>query len=1314
MKPDSENEIRKCINLILEVQSPMPIRQKMNISVPNDIKDIHRHMKKRGKKLYIVGGAIRDELMGKSPKDYDLSTDATPDEVINILQYYVRQISKIGDQFPVVMARTHDGNDYEIATFRKDERVHKDSDDKKVVIKNVTVDQDVLRRDLTINALVYDIDTGEIVDYVGGIDDIQKGVVRAVGNPVDRFYEDKSRILRAVRFAARLGSEIDGETSAAIINDEGLRNGDIGAIRAEERITEEFKKGIATSQDPAVYIKMLNDLGLLEQIFPDMMVDFSPSSSRDVAIQLAHILKKNDINKVKDILSYIRHSNETTSVTLFLLGFLTMDRDSAPDFKKQFKRIRMNPDSLREFMLISDSPNKNIVEGFLSFVESPPAADPRELISQGLKGPEIGAAMARAESDAYFQIISNLSESIRSLCEQAIDESIDHDLVEFIVKSNEIEGYHVDPEDVIDALSGINQGYPLSYVSTNPHIISHLSGLGVVNERDPSKISTAIAVHSSMGPDVIDSGAPGIIRSGVEAKASGGRDYVLSQYIPEAMSWWENKTFSSPFERHVAYEIIHPFADGNGRSGRILLVADMGFNFKEANKIISDRETYFSALREIGQKYSGDFWNESEQLEDKVRESIRNIILNESLDEEPDLLHFSDTLNNMISSMIFRQELISHLNKSVADTEMTTILDTGELFKNYDTVNEVHLGIIINDEGSGKISAYYNCVVSDRSKSNLTIVLDIPRNYETIDDFKRWLSIELEGVLSHELQHSCDPTEMLDDDIPEGEEKWASPENILKHFGSQAETRGNVAEIIGRARISGEDTSDILDDYVNSIVEDGWRRGFEEEEMIPVAQEIWRRWDARLQELTPESTISEGTVQLPLAFTLWKEFGEAMMSSYSYAKGLASQYYDDRAKADAFRHIYASALFTLQVGGTATRVLGQFNELAGAIKSLAKGGDFDSEWVKDTANNEIGIDTGRRAASRDDAERMAREAVDSGNFYIDDNTLFKDAQVNETKKKKKKKKKSKKYVEKTYQLGTSKSLDLNKPTSHGGWPDGPSKSYTSNKPVNKQISDWLKGMSMISETPSYFGGGFANFKQLVDSGIDAIEAAKESGFKRIGKGYSRMVYEHPTSKDLVLKIAHGMGNAESGDEGDIDLARRTNIAEGSSGKNNLFNVFPKVYPGDPAGNWILSEKVNTLNSIQDMDEFFPEANISKAKYMWILFLDMGAKYSKEMGDIHSSGNWTAEPVEFKKQIEQLSTTVPGRQVAERFLELWKNPLFREVSKAMSYFNISPQEMRYDNVGFVMRDGKKQFVILDVSVGLEGTGSQIDSDETFVA
>jgi len=1283
----------------------MPVRQKIDIDIPQDLQDIHRRIKNAGRELYLVGGAVRDVLLGKTPKDYDLATNSHPDEVIKILNRNHRlRIDLTGKQFGVVRVKTPEGGEYEIATYREDIGKGKNTS-----VKFSTIDKDVLRRDLTINALFYDLDSKEIIDYVGGIDDVLNGIVKAVGNPKDRFDEDKSRILRAARFASRLGSEIDSLTAAAIMNDDGLRTGE-GKIESEEPITQEFKKGIATSKDPSQYIKMLNDLGLLSEIFPGMIVDLSHSDSRDISVQLALILKQNNSSDVRDILNIIRHSKETINSTLFLLGFLTMDRDSAPALKKQFKQVRMNPDSLREFISKTDSTNKNIVDGFLSFVESPPAADPRELMSQGLKGIEVGTAMAKAESDAYSQIISDLRESIRSLCENTEAENIDHGLIEFIVKSNEIEGYHVDPADVRDALIGINNGYPLSYVTSNPHIRSHLAGLGIVNEMNPGNISTAVSVHSSMGPDVLDAGAPGTIRSGVEVKSSGGRDYVQSQYVPEAMSWWENKTFSSPFERHAVYELIHPFADGNGRSGRILLAADMGFNFEEVNKIISNRDRYFSALQKFGQRYVDDFWNESDRMEDTVRESIRNIILRESRDEEPDMTQYVDDLEDEIFSILFQKSTFDHLQSQDEDVESTMIMDTS-LFNEYDNINKVHLGILVNDSGEADVQAAYVCIPEERSQSNLVLSINIPRNYPHVDGFQDWLSAELADALSHEIQHSCDTSEMLGGDIPEGEAKWESLENIEKYYASEAETRGHVAGILGRSRRSSKDPSELLQYDIETVMMKALERGYTEEEITPIAQEIWKRWNSRLEELMSSNTISEGA-SLPLAFTLWKEFGEALMSSYSYAKGAATKYYDDRVKADAFRHIYASALFTLQVGETATRVLGQFNEFAGAVKSLVKGGDFDSEWVKDTANNEIGIEIGLRARSKSEAESMARAAIDSGNFYIDDNTLFRDSQVNETKKKKKKK--SKKYIEKTYKLGTKKSLDLDKPTSHGGWPEGPSKSYTSNKPVNKQISDWLKGMSMISETPSYFGGGFANFKQLVDSGVDAIKAANESGFKRIGKGYSRMVYEHPSSKEFVLKLAHSMGNSEGGEEGDIDLARKTNIAEAAGGKSNIFSVFPKVYPGDPAGNWILSEKVNTLNSIQEMDEFFPEANISGAKYMWILFLDMGAKYAKEIGDIHDSGNWTAEPAEFKKQIEQLSTTVPGRKVAERFLELWKNPLFREVSKAMSHFNIAPQEMRYDNVGFVTRGGKKQFVILDVSVGLEGTGSQIDSDETFVA
>jgi len=300
----------------------MPIRQKMNINVPKDIEDIHNSISSMGHHLYIVGGAVRDSLLGKIPKDYDLVTDASPDSVISMLQGKVESFDTIGKHFGIVMVRTFEGNDYEIATFRKDANVAKDSDEEKVDIDNVSIADDVLRRDLTINSLFYDINNGEIVDYVGGIDDTLNGVIRAVGIPSDRFNEDKTRILRAVRFASRFGSEIDRETADAIISDPGLRIGDIGGIKAEERITEEFKRGIATSQNPSLYVGMLGRLGLLEEIFPGMNTVNSSSTSRDVMLHLALILQNNNIEDVKKILTYIRHSNEDINGAIFLLKLL--------------------------------------------------------------------------------------------------------------------------------------------------------------------------------------------------------------------------------------------------------------------------------------------------------------------------------------------------------------------------------------------------------------------------------------------------------------------------------------------------------------------------------------------------------------------------------------------------------------------------------------------------------------------------------------------------------------------------------------------------------------------------------------------------------------------------------------------------------------------------------------------------------------------------------------------------------------------------------------------------------------------------------
>src|SRR6476660_8621169 len=173
--------------------------------------EIIQLLRDRGHRGYLVGGCVRDRLLGGNPKDYDIATDARPDEILR----YFPEAGKVGAHFGVVLVRGGRGASVEVATFRSD---HSYSNGRRPDHVEFEADprQDVLRRDFTINALLEDPLTGEIFDYVGGRQDLQKGIIRAIGDPIRRFGEDRLRMLRAIRFAARLGFEIDERTFAAI------------------------------------------------------------------------------------------------------------------------------------------------------------------------------------------------------------------------------------------------------------------------------------------------------------------------------------------------------------------------------------------------------------------------------------------------------------------------------------------------------------------------------------------------------------------------------------------------------------------------------------------------------------------------------------------------------------------------------------------------------------------------------------------------------------------------------------------------------------------------------------------------------------------------------------------------------------------------------------------------------------------------------------------------------------------------------------------------------------------------------------------
>ena len=388
---------------IIKEAAEVPVRQSLDLPIPSDLEDIHRRMKHAGRELYVVGGAVRDILLGKTPKDYDVATNASPEEVIKILRRDTTlKLDLTGKSFGVVRVKTKDGGEYEIATFREDIGKGKGTS-----VKFSTIENDVRRRDLTINALFYDMDSGEVVDYVGGIEDIENGVIRAVGDPVQRFDEDRLRILRAARFAARTGSSLDPATEQAILEDNALIDTETGSPIPGDRITEEFVKGINSAQDVGYFFQLLSDLNLFPQILPSLSISTpTGSSSNNFLIQLPILLRNNEPAQVQRVLKSLRYSNDDSNIVRFFLDFLNISPQSAPKLKKEFKRVHaLTSDAVQEFGMEAGTPAQKI-DGFLNFIAAPPAANSQDLMAQGITGPALGAAMADAEIEAYKALVN--------------------------------------------------------------------------------------------------------------------------------------------------------------------------------------------------------------------------------------------------------------------------------------------------------------------------------------------------------------------------------------------------------------------------------------------------------------------------------------------------------------------------------------------------------------------------------------------------------------------------------------------------------------------------------------------------------------------------------------------------------------------------------------------------------------------------------------------------------------------------------------------------------------------------------------------
>jgi putative nucleotidyltransferase with HDIG domain len=243
--------------------------------IPDTIIQINNNFREAGFEIYLVGGCVRNMLLGKEVKDWDFTTNATPEQILSLFPqgFYDNIFGTVG--IPIEITP---GNKQvvEITTFRT-ERGYKDRRHPEIIEWGKTIEEDLARRDFTINAMAIAIDDKlqtKLIDPYNGQHDLEQKIIKAVGDPNLRFKEDALRMLRAIRFATELGFSIEEKTLQAIISDAHL----IQEI-AMERIRDEFMKIIA-SPYPYEGILLLKNTGLLKYIIPELLEGIGVSQAR--------------------------------------------------------------------------------------------------------------------------------------------------------------------------------------------------------------------------------------------------------------------------------------------------------------------------------------------------------------------------------------------------------------------------------------------------------------------------------------------------------------------------------------------------------------------------------------------------------------------------------------------------------------------------------------------------------------------------------------------------------------------------------------------------------------------------------------------------------------------------------------------------------------------------------------------------------------------------------------------------------------------------------------------------------------------------
>ena len=319
----------------------------MKIQIPDYIQVLIDLLNQNGYSAYVVGGAIRNALLELPIHDYDLTTDATPQEMLQVFSNY--RVFQTGIQHGTITVLSNK-QPVEITTFRS-ESIYEDHRHPSGVLFSKSIEEDCKRRDFTINALCYNNNEG-LIDFFGGVDDLHHKIIRCIGNPHERIDEDALRILRALRFAGRLSFTIEEKTATAIHKQKDLLH-----YISEERIHNEWIGILETTALPSILVEYSDIIQVFIPELKDTVIEQSIASINrsllNANIRMAILLK--DIPNAKEILERLKYSGAEQTVILSCIQSSMQTLSSKIELKRFLSTLKIPFDTYHQYRSAIDS-----------------------------------------------------------------------------------------------------------------------------------------------------------------------------------------------------------------------------------------------------------------------------------------------------------------------------------------------------------------------------------------------------------------------------------------------------------------------------------------------------------------------------------------------------------------------------------------------------------------------------------------------------------------------------------------------------------------------------------------------------------------------------------------------------------------------------------------------------------------------------------------------------------------------------------------------------------------------------------------------